>query len=817
MSKVKTENNTLYLPKEQIWVNPKAVEYLDDNAIYNEIPWDSINEKGFQQVYGKINKMSYTDPVGNTNWDYIRFKDSNLFRPAALSFEQSEKDVKGTSLRPSYTPHIEGTTPYKEFWKEEYRRIRYGYEPIVDGEPCGIRIPGEFYFFLNYSRVQKVKKQPDGTIIDLVGFPDFLSMDYYWFKELEARESPEVYSLPITYRKGLAVAKSRRKGFSYKAAAGAVWITAFRKNTKVLIASDTGYDAALCFKKCMPVIDWLTDHTPFGREPLGDTKSNGGWKHIPISSTNDHGHFTFGYENTKTKTRRGRQSEIMTASLASKLDKASGEGVQRIYFEESGKIKELKKAWAFARESLKAGSIWRGVAILFGTGGSMVKENGDKGSSRDFSELFNNPKVAELGEFNNIYEYTENEKTCGWFVSDMWANFGSEIIINGKKYKGVDDQGNAHFWVAELVLNKARAEKKSGKKEDYDLFLTQRCKTPSEAFLVTEGTVFPTADLLARKSEIEMSRLGYEAYRTPGELIESNGNVTFRPDLEGKLEPIDTYVVDSLDRQGCLLRYEAPIKLDGVIPEGAYIIAVDPIGQNTVSGKSLTSIVVMKTPKYAHKMGPEKIVATYRGRHRINPQGYVHELLLKLSKYYNAKITFENDRDGGILQYFVRKQEVGRLLPMPHMTLSKYIKSSKTALREYGHSMGSRRHKEIGENLLYEWLLKRHPNKKGIDEYGEVKEQPGLRNLDLLEDRAIIEELIAYNRTGNFDTTMALMGAIIQLNEYFNEDFIAERQDEMEDVSDIWKEIYINKWGTEQQKYEYAINKHKKKNPRIEW
>jgi hypothetical protein len=249
---------------------------------------------------------------------------------------------------------------------------------------------------------------------------------------------------------------------------------------------------------------------------------------------------------------------------------------------------------------------------------------------------------------------------------------------------------------------KREEKRKSGKKEDYDLYLTQRCKTPQEAFLVTEGTVFPTADLMARKNALELDRGGFELVRTAGELVESNNIITFRPDLEGKLQPIDTYIVDSLDRSGCLLQYEPPMKLHGVIPPGAYIIAVDPIGQNTVAGKSLTSIVVMKTPKYLHEFGPMKIVATYRGRHPVNPQGYVHELLIKLSKYYNAQITFENDRDGGILQYFIRKGELKRLMSKPEMTLSKYIPNSATRLREFGHSMGSPRHKQIGEDLVLE-------------------------------------------------------------------------------------------------------------------
>jgi len=58
------------------------------------------------------------------------------------------------------------------------------------------------------------------------------------------------------------------------------------------------------------------------------------------------------------------------------------------------------------------------------------------------------------------------------------------------------------------------------------------------------------------------------------------------------------------------------------------------------------------------------------------------------------------------------------------------------------------------------------PPKKAVDENGEIHEIGGIRYLDMLEDKAVIEELIAYNRQNNFDVVMALMGAIIQMNEH---------------------------------------------------
>ena len=49
----------------------------------------------------------------------------------------------------------------------------------------------------------------------------------------------------------------------------------------------------------------------------------------------------------------------------------------------------------------------------------MAKASGEKGHSRDFSELFFAPVAAELATFRNIYEYAESDKHCGYFVCDM--------------------------------------------------------------------------------------------------------------------------------------------------------------------------------------------------------------------------------------------------------------------------------------------------------------------------------------------------------------------------------------------------------------
>lgn len=771
--------------KEKLVINPKVAYEISHQMLLGSIPFDEI--KKLKTTYGELTKPSKIDPVGNLLWDYLYFVDSDIYKPAATRFEKSRRAVKNTGLQPSYCDYPKGTKAYKKYWAEEFQRITKGYEPMVDGKKCGLRISGEYYFYLNYCLINQILELPNGKTINIETFPQFLTMDYYFYRELEARENPHMFGQTNEFKKSIVLSKSRRKGFSFKCASGCVWIAAFNNNAKVGIASAPSSqktDGVTAARKCIPIIDHLSKFTPFGRKNVGNVKRNGGWKNETLNDTDKKVVITLGLFNTVTGEKAGRQSTIFTMSL-SKDDAASGEGLYRLYFEEAGKTSNIQNAWVFARESMKAGSLYRGIAVIFGTGGSMVTESGKDGNSKGFSILFNNPVENDLAAYDNIYEYNEVNTKCGFFVCDMWSNFGAKVMLGGNTYKAIDSQGNACFWAAELALNKERFVKKGADQAKYDKFLTQRCKTPQEAFYITNSTVFNVGNLIARKTAIEMSPGGFEKFYIKGELLQDkSGNVSFMPDLMDKLRAIED--VDSVgNKEGCLKVYEQPRLINNTIPDDAYLISVDPIGQNA-SGKSLTAIIVMKTPLYAQYVGYPEVVAIYVGRRKFNPMGYVHELLINLSKFYNAKITYENDRDGGILQYFTTKHELHRLLPKPSLVMNKYLPNSKTLLREFGHSMASVHHKAMGEVLLNEWLDYRHPRITGLDEKNNVVVNDGPRNVDLLKDNLILSQLISYNRAGNFDVVMALIGAVIQLNERYNPEYNVYKNDN----SSVMKEVY---------------------------
>jgi hypothetical protein len=456
---------------------------------------------------------------------------------------------------------------------------------------------------------------------------------------------------------------------------------------------------------------------------------------------------------------KGRKSMIYTISLHNRPDKASGAGCVRVIFEEAGMIHNLAKAWTFTEPTLRSGKIYKGIAIIFGTGGDMVDAKGNAGASRDFAEMFYNPRAYKLAAYKNIYEIGPDAGECGLFFNITWFREGSTFVApDGTLHEALDKQGNIKPWVAEIDLNQERKIQADKDKDAYETEITQYCKTPREAFLITSGNTFPTADIEARLDRL-LTTDDLRYLSTVGNIAESNGDYVFRPDIERKLKPIDRFPHphNIKNREGALVIYEQPRKIHGAIPYGAYIVSVDPIGEDSNGGESLIAVYVLKTGKYPLEIGYDEVVAQYVGRPSVDPIAFQNEIVLKLAKYYNALVTHENDRSGSeIRTYFLEKNAFEYLLKPPSDIVEQAIPNSKTNLRKTGHSMSSERMKELGEMYVNRWLKR----DRGVDEFGRV-----IKNLDLIRDVALLQELQNYNRYGNFDRVMAFMGAVLQMRQ----------------------------------------------------
>ena len=139
-------------------------------------------------------------------------EDMNYFRAAAMHYQESGKY---TDLYPNGHPQSE----YYKFWQEEARRCREG-RLRKDGE----WIPGDYYFYLNYSPIfltltKKGSKKAD-RIID---FPKTYDGDYFYYHYIEQAREAGTHG---------GILKSRGKGFSFKGGSGLAKHFIVGSNTK---------------------------------------------------------------------------------------------------------------------------------------------------------------------------------------------------------------------------------------------------------------------------------------------------------------------------------------------------------------------------------------------------------------------------------------------------------------------------------------------------------------------------------------------------------------------------------------------------------
>lgn len=654
------------------------------------------------------------------------------FQREALSYEASGNDEDSRF----YTAAPPGTGAYKDYWDEQEERCRNGYSV------GGVRVTGAHYFYLNFCRIKVTIKE--GKIErKILAFPRFLDVDYYFFQEVEkAREAGE----------GLIVAKSRRKGFSFKTGALVAHQYTFYRNSISLIGAYLAQYSNQTMEMTLEMLNFNQLKTDFGKNRIKDTQDfiKSGFIEDGIT--------------------RGFKSEVKTLTFKDNFSAAIGLTADLMLFEEAGKWPNLIESYAITAPVFRDGSIMTGMPIIFGTGGDM-----DSGSV-DFAEMFYNPSTYWLRAYENIYDEGGYGTSCGLFIDDHWYKPGKVLIPKYyadkpnaeppsleevKDYQvkhpedmvvveAVDANGNSHRCAAAIELEREREDKRRGAtKKNWEKYITQYPKTPREAFLRTSGNLFPTAELNAWLGELEVSKKAAGASMV-GQLFRQNGEIKWIPDPS--LFPVEKFPHKSDDNNtGCVVIWEHPWKNEqGKIPFGMYIAGTDPYDQDDSTTSSLGSTFIYKTfTKFDQTYNIP--VAEYTGRPERAETYY--ETVRNLLEYYNAQTLYENQLKG-LKIYFEQKKCLNLLKEQPTI-LADIIKNSKVA-RGYGIHMTSGI-KSQAEIYVRDWLL---------EERGEDKDGKKILNLHTIYSIPLIQELMAYDsKHGNFDRVMAFMCTILHSHE----------------------------------------------------
>jgi hypothetical protein len=684
---------------------------------------------------------------------------SQVFKEEATNFKKYGK----------YCADPEGSPDWEAYWKLQRRRCRDGYSV------GGVRITGDHYTYLNFCPILKVDEK-DGPKArgrqvrkgaKETDFPDFWDGDYnfYWAREiarngviesglLPEEEAYEVYNLPdaeqllkaqqLFESLGLAftiepdylfggynliVGKSRQRGYSYKNASVGVGNYLTRPNLSTIFGAEDKkylYPKGI-FTMANNMLNFIGQHTPwvYPRDVINQASK---------------GH----YKASTLETRSGVQvevgfmSEIISLTFSDNPDAARGKNAHDLIFEESGSFGTpglLKDSYKASEDCVMSGDMKTGLITIFGTSGDM------EGGTADYAEMHSEPLRFGLLPFQNIWDKDSSDMKCGFFHPVNW---------NMQGY--YDAQGNSDIEgakQAELNIRKVRLDH-GATSADIQARMQEKPLGPFEAFGMVSVNNFPVLEL-KRQLEIVKAKNLHMIMGTPVKMWYDfeKKKVCVDPILDGTANVIYRQKPDNTSLEGCPVIYEYPAD---TYPRGAYKIGYDPYRQD--KGTSLSAVYVYKSV-IAGERTKRVIVAEYVGRpNEADDVNYIARLFAEL---YNTTIMHENEVTH-VKDYFRRRKQLHFLAYQPDEVIKKNVKNSKVN-RIWGCHMIDQL-KDAGEKYLKSWLLE----VLDFDENGDP-----IRGLDQIYSIGLLEELISYNRKGNFDRVMAMMQVMFQDQEDLHE------------------------------------------------
>jgi len=695
-----------------------------------------------------------------------KWLDSSVFREEAIRFME-----KGF-----YTEAPYGTPEWLFYWKEQLKRCTEGYE-VTDLDGSKHKITGHHYCYLNFAQILMVEysedDEDDSLATKTISFPDFWDGDYnfFWALEIarngiatkltqvpstqeeketwrelnklikktdpqdenykELKEGRDKISKAVLKRLGLfvkphldyldggyhiVVGKSRRKGYSYKNSLVVANIYNTVRDKLTLIGAFEKKFIDQTMDKTLEYLNFFNEHTGFAKNRLIDKKNF-------IKS---------GYvENVNGVNIEKGYKSVIDASRTFKDNPDAMRGVDALFIllEEAGAFDNLAQSYNAILPSLTAGTKVTGQICIIGTSGDMEK------GTVDYANMFYNPLAYGLMPFINTWDENAENTVCGFFHPVTWNMEGF-----------YDKQGNSDLEKATEWEMKRRQKilENSSSPSLLQQHMQEFPLCPADAFSVTSSNIFPVQELRQQLNKVVAENLHIKK-GTPVSLVYENGKVKAIPDLKGELEPIWNYKPKVSDLKGAVVIYEYPSKN---CPRGLYKIGFDPYRQD--EGSSLSSIIVYKGTQQG-SFTKDCIVAEYIGRPYEADD--VNRIALMLAELYNTDIMHENEVTQ-VKNYFRRIKRLDLLAAQPDSVISVNVKASKVA-RVYGCHMTDKL-KDAAEKYVKDWLME-------VQDYDENGNP--IRAIDRIYSIGLLEELIQYNRKGNFDRVSALFMVMFQIQE----------------------------------------------------
>ena len=387
---------------------------------------------------------------------------------------------------------------------------------------------------------------------------------------------------------------------------------------------------------------------------------------------------------------------------------------------------------------------WGCSPILTGTGGDMKK-------FMDAKSL-----MFDVDNFNFLtYNNAKDDKRIhGLFISHKYRMEAKEDSTLGA-YLNEPSKSDLHN-VKMLVSDEDKATeitnrdlerlKKAG---DRIAYLKEKMYYPQEVddiFLNEDTNIFDIESAKRQKTRL----LQQERTGTP--VILFNDGEKIAHEFTDKL-PISNFPLKNSDlKEAPVVIYEFPIDNP---PYGLYVAGVDPYRQGkSAYSTSLGSVYIYKR---MHEISGEKyqdmFVASYCAR--PDKKETWEEQARLLIKYYNARALCEND-DISFIEYMKSKGDAHYLERQPDWL--KEIVPNTTVKRDYGIHRSAEKIIDYLHTCLKKYM--ESPIFVEKNEAGEVIRE--VLGVSKIFDPVLLEEIIQYNDSGNFDRIVAAELAIAQ-------------------------------------------------------
>nr|DAG97409.1 MAG TPA: Terminase large subunit [Crassvirales sp.] len=626
-------------------------------------------------------------------------EDADYFRQPALHFL---KYGCYTFLKPNSNPNSE----FRKHWDEEKRRCYEGYVRESDGE----WVTGFNYWFMNYCPMM-VNKLVEGRkkAIRTEAFPFFFEGIYWRFHYLwQAREGGK-HAIELAKR-GCAKSYSLAAIMSHNLILGESE-ESNRRVITVLTAYQKEYlkdDKDGTLSKFKPSINFSFANTPFPHLMLKNSPNEMSWQ--------------MGYKD-EYGVEKGSLNQVLAVSAKDDSEKLRGKRGW-ILFEEMGSFKGLLSLYDITRKSVEDGDYTFATMYLVGTAAE---------SESDFSSaktLLYNPDGYNILSIDNVFDRPKQGKPKFGFF------FPSYINRAGCYNKdGVSDVVKA---LIEILIARYKAKYSADPKSVLRV-IAEDPITPAEAIIKVKAAYFPITALTERLSQLDQDIHAYDDVYV-GKLVQNSNGVEFTPTSD---IPIRKFGVEN-DTPGAVEIFEMPEKdRNGKVPHTRYIIGHDPVDNDQAESSSLSSTFVLD-------LWTDKIVAEYTGRQSFADDNF--EIVRLLCLFYNAKCLYESNKKG-IFAYFSKMNCTHLLADTPEFLRDKQlIKYSSFGSNAKGVN-ASAAINAYANNLIRDWLMKPVTIIQNVD--GEDVEVT-IYNLNFLRNRALIEELIAFNPEINVDRIRAL-------------------------------------------------------------